>query len=107
MIDVSEELLSAAPRQTHRRAAVTAARTMKNHVPPAKKPLGVSRVFSDPKIKPFDQLKWERRTAEINDDAGKVIFKQEKVETPETWSQLATKVVVSKYFYGEQGTAER
>ena len=52
-------------------------------------------------------MEWERRTAEITDDAGKVIFKQENVEVPKSWSLLATKVVVSKYFYGEQGTAER
>ena len=41
------------------------------------------------------------------DDAGKPIFKQENVEVPASWSLLATKVVVSKYFYGEQGTPER
>jgi ribonucleoside-diphosphate reductase alpha chain len=52
-------------------------------------------------------LDWEKRTAEITDDAGKVIFRQEDVEVPRTWSVLATKVVVSKYFYGEQHTPER
>jgi ribonucleoside-diphosphate reductase alpha chain len=36
-----------------------------------------------------------------------VIFKQENVEVPKSWSVLATKVVVSKYFYGEQNTGER
>jgi ribonucleoside-diphosphate reductase alpha chain len=69
--------------------------------------LPVARVFSDAKTSPFDQLEWERRSAEISDDAGKVIFKQENVEVPTTWSLLATKVVVSKYFYGEQNTPER
>src|SRR5438445_6867328 len=69
--------------------------------------LHFKRVFSDAAVAPFDQIEWERRTAEINDDAGKVIFKQENVETPKSWSLLATKVVVSKYFYGEQGTSER
>src|SRR5690349_2981553 len=69
--------------------------------------LQVERTFSDSKCKPFDQIEWERRTAEITDDAGKVIFKQENVEVPRSWSLLATKVVVSKYFYGEQGTPER
>ena len=59
------------------------------------------RVFSDAQIKPFDQIEWERRTAEITDDAGKVIFKQENVEVPQVLVALATKVVVSKYFYGE------
>ena len=60
-----------------------------------------------PTVNPFDQIEWEHRTAEITDDAGKVIFKQENVEVPKSWSLLATKVVVSKYFYGEQNTPER
>jgi ribonucleoside-diphosphate reductase alpha chain len=64
-------------------------------------------VFSDPNVSPFDQVEWDHRTAEITDDGGKVIFKQENVEVPRFWSLLATKVVVSKYFYGEQGTPER
>jgi len=67
----------------------------------------MKRVFSDAKVKPFDQIEWDRRTAEITDDGGKVIFKQENVEVPKSWSLLATKVVVSKYFYGEQNTFER
>ncbi|MDW7979362.1 MAG: vitamin B12-dependent ribonucleotide reductase [Verrucomicrobiales bacterium] len=70
-------------------------------------PLRIERVFSDPRVSPFDQIEWERRTAEITDDNGKVIFKQENVEVPKSWSVLATKVVVSKYFYGELGTPER
>ena len=67
----------------------------------------VERIFSDAQAKPLDQIEWELRTAEIGDDAGKVIFKQENVEVPKSWSLLATKVVVSKYFYGEQHTSER
>ena len=50
---------------------------------------------------PFDHVEWDQRTAEINDDSGKVIFKQEKVEVPRSWSALATKIAVSKYFYGD------
>jgi len=65
------------------------------------------RVFSNPTVKPFDEIKWEKRTAEITDEKRNVIFNQNDVEVPEFWSQLATKVVVSKYFYGEQGTSER
>ncbi|MEI6082766.1 MAG: vitamin B12-dependent ribonucleotide reductase [Verrucomicrobiota bacterium] len=65
------------------------------------------RVFSRAGVKPFDELEWERRKAEITDDAGKTIFKQDNVEVPKNWSILATKVVVSKYFYGENGTSER
>jgi len=63
--------------------------------------LHFKRVFSDVAVAPFDQIEWERRTAEINDDSGKVIFKQEDIEVPKTWSALATKIAVSKYFYGD------
>jgi ribonucleoside-diphosphate reductase alpha chain len=63
--------------------------------------LDFKRVFSDAAVAPFDQIEWERRTAEINDDSGKVIFKQEDIEVPKSWSALATKIAVSKYFYGD------
>jgi ribonucleoside-diphosphate reductase alpha chain len=69
--------------------------------------LTMARVFSKAGVHPFDELEWDRRTAEITDDAGKVIFRQENIEVPKSWSILATKVVVSKYFYGENGTSER
>jgi ribonucleoside-diphosphate reductase alpha chain len=59
------------------------------------------RVFSDAAVAPFDQIEWERRTAEITDDSGKVIFKQEDIEVPKNWSELATKIAVAKYFYGD------
>src|SRR6266567_4135540 len=67
----------------------------------AKGGLSFGRVFSDPAIKPFDQVEWEHRTAEITDDSGQIIFKQENVEVPKNWSALATKIAVSKYFYGD------
>jgi ribonucleoside-diphosphate reductase alpha chain len=106
MIDAREDVLSPAPKAANRRPAkVSATRAMKPAKP--KKSLRIERVFSDAKVKPFDQIEWDKRTAEITDDAGKVIFKQENVEVPKSWSVLATKVVVSKYFYGEQNTSER
>src|ERR1035437_1057919 len=108
MIVASEQVLADAPTQGRRRSAtVTGSRVPKSTVASVKKSLSIERTFSDPKVNPFDQLEWERRTAEITDDAGEVIFKQENVEVPKAWSLLATKVVVSKYFYGEQNTSER
>jgi len=74
---------------------------------PGKSGAIVARVFSRADVKPFDEIEWEQRTAEITDDTGRIIFKQENVEVPKSWSILATKVVVSKYFYGENGTADR
>jgi ribonucleoside-diphosphate reductase alpha chain len=67
----------------------------------------VPRVFSTEGKNPFDELEWERRTAVIRDEKGNTIFEQTNCEVPKSWSQLATNVVASKYFYGENGTAER
>ena len=109
MIDALEDVLAPATKAASHRSTKTIdlSRSVKQVKPPAKKSLRLERVFSDATVKPFDQIEWERRTAEITDDAGKVIFKQENVEVPKSWSVLATKVVVSKYFYGEQHTSER
>ncbi len=108
MIDAREDVSAPASKTAVRRAnKLTANRAVKPAKAAAKKSLRIERVFSDAKTKPFDQIEWDQRTAEITDDAGKVIFKQENVEVPKSWSVLATKVVVSKYFYGEQNTSER
>jgi ribonucleoside-diphosphate reductase alpha chain len=56
---------------------------------------------------PFDTVQWELRTAVIKGESGEALFEQTDCEIPATWSQLATNVVVSKYFYGEVGTPER
>ena len=72
-----------------------------------KKSMNVDRYFSDEKVKPFDQVKWIKRNAKITDEKGNVVFEQTDAEVPEFFSQLATKVIVSKYFYGENGTDER
>ena len=63
--------------------------------------LKFQRFFSQEGNSPFDEVEWERRVAEITDDSGKVIFRQEDVEVPKSWSALATKIAVSKYFYGD------
>ena len=107
MIDASDQAVSSTPTKPRRRAASKSQKVSKTRAAKAKKSLAVKRVFSDSRINPFDQLEWEKRTAEITDDGGNVIFRQENVEVPASWSLLATKVVVSKYFYGEQGTSER
>src|ERR1051326_3782157 len=109
MIDTSDQVLDSNPVHNRRsRTPVKSARNGQRSAPSiSKKSLRLQRVFSDAKVKPFDQIEWDKRTAEITDDAGKVIFKQENVEVPKSWSVLATKVVVSKYFYGEQNTSER
>ena len=56
---------------------------------------------------PFDTVEWELRSAQIKGENGKLLFEQTNCEVPSFWSQLATNVVGSKYFYGEVGTPER
>jgi len=108
MIDTRDQVSSPTQPQTRRRSKISSTRRAGTASSTgSKKALRLERVFSDAKVKPFDQIEWEKRTAEITDDGGKVIFKQENVEVPKFWSILATKVVVSKYFYGEQNTSER
>ena len=69
--------------------------------------LDFQRRFTDGKVSPFDKVEWERRTALIGNDKGQVIFRQENVEVPKSWSQTATNIVASKYFHGKPNTPER
>jgi ribonucleoside-diphosphate reductase alpha chain len=69
--------------------------------------LSFPRRWTRPDIHPYDEITWERRDASIGNEAGKSVFEQKDVEVPNFWSQLATNVVVSKYFRGHLGTAER
>jgi ribonucleoside-diphosphate reductase alpha chain len=101
MIDARDQVLSSLPTQSRRRSPSVASSARSRRSASGKKPLRIERVFSDPQISPYDQVEWDKRTAEITDDNGKAIFKQENVEVPKSWSVLATKVVCSKYFYGD------
>ena len=65
------------------------------------------RRWTTPGIHPYDEIEWELRTANIANESGKTVFEQTDVEVPKAWSQLATNVVVSKYFRGHIGTPQR
>ena len=69
--------------------------------------LDFQRRFTDGKLSPYDAVEWERRTAQIGNDRGQVIFRQDNVEVPKGWSQTATNIVASKYFHGKPNTPER
>ncbi|MBL7153543.1 MAG: vitamin B12-dependent ribonucleotide reductase, partial [Phycisphaerae bacterium] len=69
--------------------------------------LKIEQFFSTEGVHPFEQLQWEKHSAKITSDNGQVVFEQDDIEVPTTWSQLATKVVASKYFYGDVETGER
>jgi ribonucleoside-diphosphate reductase alpha chain len=69
--------------------------------------LMIPRYFTTPDLDPYDAVEWELRSAVITGEKGEVVFEQHDVEIPKPWSQLATSVVVSKYFRGPLGSPER
>ena len=66
--------------------------------PPTHAGLLVSRRFTRPGVNPLDEITWEKRRTVIANPDGSVVFQMDDVEVPAAWSQLATDIVVSKYF---------
>ncbi|MYF63251.1 MAG: vitamin B12-dependent ribonucleotide reductase, partial [Rhodothermaceae bacterium] len=64
--------------------------------------LSIKRIFSTQGENALDSVDWERRDAVIKNPQGESVFEQKDVEFPKDWSPLATNVVASKYFYGDQ-----
>jgi len=70
--------------------------------------LGFKRLFTSPKTKGYDALKWVKRDSIItNPMTSKPVFEQKGVEFPEGWSLNAINIVAQKYFTGTPGTASR
>ena len=69
--------------------------------------LAFRRFFTKTGISPYDEIEWERRTAQITDAQGNTIFEQKDVEVPKDWSMTATNIVASKYLHGTIGTPDR
>jgi ribonucleoside-diphosphate reductase alpha chain len=69
--------------------------------------LAFSRHFTNETGDAEHELRWELRTASITDANGSVVFEQQNVLVPATWSQTATNIVASKYFHGRLGSPER
>ena len=67
----------------------------------------IGRLFTRAGGDAYSSVEWERRSAVISGEKGDVVFEQHEVEIPKGWSQLATNVVVSKYFRGSLGTPQR
>jgi ribonucleoside-diphosphate reductase alpha chain len=74
---------------------------------PARRGIRLDRHFTRPGTHPYNELAWEQRDAVITNHKGETIFEQKDVEVPADWSQLASNVVVSKYFHGHLGAPDR
>jgi len=101
VVSETERAQSPKPSETSRPDSERRTRTR------APRGLTLPRFFSQAGVHPFDQVDWELRSATIASERGETIFEQRDVEIPKSWSQLATNVVVSKYFRGHVGTPER
>ncbi len=67
----------------------------------------IPRFFTKEGVHPYDEVEWEMRSARIANDRGETIFEQNDLEFPVFWSQMATNVVVSKYFRSKIGEGVR
>ena len=62
------------------------------------KGLSIPRVFTTPGNDPLDAVTYEKRSSKIINTDGSVVFEMDDAEIPVDWSQMATDIVVSKYF---------
>ncbi|MDD4318719.1 MAG: vitamin B12-dependent ribonucleotide reductase [Candidatus Peribacteraceae bacterium] len=62
------------------------------------KGLSIPRVFTTPGNDPLEEVRYEKRTSRIVNTDGSVVFEMEGAEIPADWSQVATDIMVSKYF---------
>ncbi len=68
--------------------------------------LTFERYFSREGVHPYEEINWVESDIGLTNDKGEVIFEQEGVEHPESWSQRAVRIVSSKYFYGDPDDSE-
>ncbi len=60
--------------------------------------LRMQRMFTTEGRDPYDGIAWTRRESRIVNPDGSVVFEMEDAEVPSAWSQVATDIIVSKYF---------
>ncbi len=58
----------------------------------------IERYFTEERQDPLEQVRWVKRSSLISNPDGSTVFEMDDVDVPEGWSQLATDIVVSKYF---------
>lgn len=58
----------------------------------------IRRLFTESGKDPFNLFNFERRTSEIRNPDGSIVFKMDDVYVPNFWSQVATDVIAQKYF---------
>ncbi len=78
--------------------ALSNVRPSRQTAAPKPKGLKIQRHHSQRGKNPLDQVTYEYRRSVITNPDGSVVFKMDQAEIPADWSQLATDIIVSKYF---------
>jgi len=60
--------------------------------------LKVQRFFTREGESPYTRVNFVRRTSEIRDPDGTVVFRLDNIEVPDTWSPVAVDILAQKYF---------
>ncbi|MGH7271798.1 MAG: vitamin B12-dependent ribonucleotide reductase [Polyangiaceae bacterium] len=92
---MGKERGSTAPQQKKGRAH---AKAPLKKAPRTARGVRIERRFSTPGLSPLEQVVYERRSSTITNPDGSIVFKMDGAEVPTGWSQLATDILVSKYF---------
>src|ERR1700742_2912211 len=58
----------------------------------------ITRRFTKSAQNVFDAVEYSKRTSRISNPDGSVVFEMTDAQIPRQWSQLATDIMVSKYF---------
>ena len=58
----------------------------------------IPRLFTDPDRSPYAGIEFRAACSEIRNPDGSVVFRQDDVEVPAAWSQVACDVLAQKYF---------
>ncbi|MCB1218404.1 vitamin B12-dependent ribonucleotide reductase, partial [bacterium] len=58
----------------------------------------IERRFTEQGKSPYEQIEWSSRNSVIYNPDGSIVFEMKDAQIPAGWSQLATDIMVSKYF---------
>ena len=58
----------------------------------------IKRKFTTAGADVYGTVQWTQRSSRISNPDGSVVFEMKDAQVPADWSQLATDIVVSKYF---------
>ncbi len=60
--------------------------------------LEITRFYTKEGVRPFDTVEWELRDCKITNPDGSTVFEMKNAEVPKPFTQVASDVIISKYF---------